>query len=220
MVSVIVISHNYGQFLTKCINSILTNNLNYLKEIIIVDDASKDNTSDVAKKFKKKNKLIKYYKKDFFSLSKSTNFGIKKAKSRFVTKIDADDYVSKNFLKSFCDEIINKKLDFLYGDLVQIKKNYKKIIKQNYKRKHLFKYPMGSGTIFSKKIWKSVNGFNEKLFFQDDFDFWLRIKKKNSFSFGYINQAHYFYRKHNSNMSKNIIQKNLTKLIVIIKNFL
>ena len=113
MVSVIVISHNYGQFLTKCINSILTNNLNYLKEIIIVDDASRDNTSEVAKKLKKKNKLIKYFKKDFFSLSKSTNFGIKKAKSRFVTKIDADDYVSKNFLKSFCDEIINKKLDFL-----------------------------------------------------------------------------------------------------------
>jgi glycosyltransferase involved in cell wall biosynthesis len=47
MVSIIVVSHNYGQFLTKCINSILTNNLNYLKEIIIVDDASKDNTSDV-----------------------------------------------------------------------------------------------------------------------------------------------------------------------------
>ena len=36
MVSVIVISHNFCQFLTKCINSILTNNLNYLKEIQVI----------------------------------------------------------------------------------------------------------------------------------------------------------------------------------------
>ena len=111
MISVIIVSHNYGRFLSKCLTSILSNNVDYLKEIIIVDDSSKDNTFDVAKNFSRKNPRIKYFKKNFKSLSKSTNFGIKQAQAEWVTKIDADDYVSENFLENFSREIIKRKLN-------------------------------------------------------------------------------------------------------------
>jgi len=220
MISVIIVSHNYGRFLSKCLTSILSNNVDYLKEIIIVDDSSEDNTFDVAKNFFQKNSRIKYFKKNFKSLSKSTNFGINQAQAEWVTKIDADDYVSENFLENFSREIIKRKLDFAYGDIIQMNNDKQKTIKQNYSKKSILKYPLGSGTIFRKKLWESVNGFNEKLYFQDDFDFWLRVKNNNRFSLGYINQAHYFYRKHGSNMSDNKIKKNLTKIAVILKNCL
>ena len=65
MISVIIVSHNYGRFLSKCLTSILSNNVDYLKEIIIVDDSSEDNTFDVAKNFFQKNSRIKYFKKNF-----------------------------------------------------------------------------------------------------------------------------------------------------------
>ena len=39
------------------------------------------------------------------------------------------------------------------------------------------KYPLGSGTIFKKNIWKLLNGFDESLKYQDDYDFWLKLKK-------------------------------------------
>ena len=54
MVSVIVISHNYGNYLNRCVNSILHNNKHYINEIIIINDASNDNTDEVVKKLKKK----------------------------------------------------------------------------------------------------------------------------------------------------------------------
>ena len=41
----------------------------------------------------------------------------------------------------------------------------------------LFKYPVGGGTIFKKDLWKEIGGFDEKLKFQDDYDFWLIINK-------------------------------------------
>ena len=70
MISIIVICHNYGRFLKKCIKSILLNEKKYIKEILIIDDSSKDNTKEVASNLKKKNRLIKYFRKNFGSLSK------------------------------------------------------------------------------------------------------------------------------------------------------
>ena len=146
MISIIVICHNYGRFLKKCIKSILLNEKKYIKEILIIDDSSKDNTKEVASNLKKKNRLIKYFRKNFGSLSKSTNFGIKKSKSEWVTKIDADDYVFKNFLKVFYSELNKKKLDFIYGNIIE-KDNLKKkvrIINQGSFKSKIFRYPMGS----------------------------------------------------------------------------
>lgn len=221
MVSVIIVCHNYGMYLSECIKSILTNKKQYLKEIIIIDDSSSDNTFLISKLWAKKNNKIKVYKKYFRSLAKSTNFGIKKSKSNWVTKIDADDFVSKTYLEDFVKEIKSKKLDFVYGDLIEYHNSKKKKkIKQNYPINNLLKYPVGSGTVINKKFWKKLNGFNEKLYYQDDFDFWLKVKKDNKFAKGYLNKANYFYRKHNNNMSKSFFKKNFTKILIIIKNLI
>ena len=180
MVSVIVICHNYGRYLNKCVNSILHNDKSYISEIIIINDSSDDNTEEVAKKLKKKTKKIKYFKKKFRSLSKSINFGVRKSTGNWITKIDADDYVSKNFIKNFFKELMKKILDFMCGNIVEIDNTGKKLktINQNFKNFKQFKYPVGSGTIFNKKLWSAVGGFDETLTYQDDFDFWLKVKKK------------------------------------------
>lgn len=220
MISFIVPTHNYGRFLNKCVLSIFNNNSRFIKEVLIINDSSTDNTDLVVKKLRKKFKKIKYYKKNYKNLAKIYNFGISKSKSDLICKIDADDFISKNFLQDFVKEIKLKKLDFIYGNLVEFFKNKKKIIKQNYDKNHILKYPLGSGTIFKKKLWKRVNGFNEKLYYQDDFDFWLKIKKEKSFKKGYIDKSNYFYRKHNNNMSRSIFKKNYTKLMILLKNLI
>ena len=53
MISVIIISHNYGKYLQDCINSVLNNDPELIKEIILLNDASSDNTDEVSKKSKK-----------------------------------------------------------------------------------------------------------------------------------------------------------------------
>lgn len=222
MVTVIITSHNYGKFIKDCVNSVLNNDQDLIEEIIIINDSSEDNTDDIIKKNFSKIKKIKYFKKNFLSLTKSLNFSINIAKSSWITKIDADDYVTSSFFTKFCNFANEKDFDFIYGNLLikdEIKK--KEYLKNQKINKFLkfIKYPVGSGTLFSKKLWSEVGGFNESNYYQDDYDFWLKINKKSDIKIGYLNQAEYIYRKHQNNMSKNIFKKNLTKIKVFLSNF-
>ena len=58
-----------------------------------------------------------------------------------------------------------------------------------------------------KKIWKKVGKFNQNNFYQDDFDFWLKINKLQNIKIRHLNKALYIYNKHNKNMSKVFSQK-------------
>ena len=119
MISVVVICHNYGRFLEKCVSSIIKADNKFLKEIIIVDDSSTDNTKIIAKNLKKKYKKISLYKKKFKSLSKSTNYAISKSSGSWIVKVDADDYVSKNFISDFVSKIkINNQTDYICSDII------------------------------------------------------------------------------------------------------
>ena len=220
MISIVVICHNYGRFLRKCLSSIIRADNKVLKEIIIIDDSSTDNTSVISAEFQRNYKKIFFYKKKFKSLSKSTNFAISKSSGTWIAKVDADDYVSKNFISDFVSKIkMNDKANYICTDIICFNeaKKIKFKIKQNFTTKNtFFKYPLGSGSLFKKRLWKTVNGFNENLYYQDDLDFWFKIKKIKKLI--YIEKANYFYRKHGRNMSKNIIIKYLTKIYILLKN--
>ena len=65
-----------------------------------------------------------------------------------------------------------------------------------------------------------LGGFDERIKYQDDYDFWLKIKKLKNIKIGYIEQPGYNYRLHGKNMSKNFLKKNLTKIFVLLRSFL
>ena len=223
MISFIVPTHNYGTYLKKCIFSILKNNQKFVKEIIIVNDASTDKTKNIYFKNFKKFKKKKYFEKNFNSLTKSVNFGIKRSKSQWISKVDADDWVSSRYAYHYYNFLKKDNFDFVYSDLIIVNNKNKnsRIKKQKIEGITRFlKYPVGSGTIFKKKLWSRVGGFDENLFYQDDYDFWLKINKLNYIKIGYLEKQLYYYRFHNSNMSKNIVKKNIAKIFLIFKNFL
>ena len=220
MISFIVPSHNYGSLISNCVSSIMKNDKNFIREIIVVNDSSSDHTDEVIKKLKKKYKKIKYFKKNFKNLSKTMNYGILKSTGNIICKIDADDTVTSNFAKKKYKFFLKSKSDFLYSDLVirdKIKNlQYKKRQVANFFLESLF-YPCGSGCLFKKKIWKKVGGYNTNNFYQDDYDFWLRIKKLKGIRISYLNEALYVYNKHETNMSNNLF-KRINQIKIFIKN--
>ena len=56
-ISVIIPVYNTGNYLKKCLDSILNQTLKEI-EIIIVNDGSSDNSLDIIKRYMKKNKTI------------------------------------------------------------------------------------------------------------------------------------------------------------------
>ena len=70
-----------------------------LFEVIIVDDASTDDTIIRVKPYLKKYKNLFLIQNDCnYGVAYSSNVGIKKnASGRFIVRVDADDYVSVDF---------------------------------------------------------------------------------------------------------------------------
>ena len=77
--SLIIPVYNSEKNITECIQSVLNQNFSKEKyEIIIINDASRDNTIKVCRRYRKKNKIIKILNnKKNFGVSYSRNLGIK-----------------------------------------------------------------------------------------------------------------------------------------------
>jgi glycosyltransferase involved in cell wall biosynthesis len=94
LVSVIMPVHNAGRFLAPAIESILAQTYKNF-ELIIVDDASTDDSwktiSQYAKKYKKQIQGIQTKKQVNSAGNGATNYGLKFAKGEFIARMDADD---------------------------------------------------------------------------------------------------------------------------------
>ena len=99
-VSVIVTAYNYGLFLERCLRSLLEQSLpTTAYEIIVVDDASEDNTEDIMERYVEKYSNIRYIRNTKnVGVAESSNVAIREAFGQFIVRVDADDYVNKNFL--------------------------------------------------------------------------------------------------------------------------
>jgi len=98
-VSVVVPAYNEGDFVGKCIQSLL--DLDYPKkqlEIIVVNDGSFDNTKKVCEEFGGEIKLINL-EKNSGRKAIPLNIGLKQAQGEFVVCLDADSIVDPNALK-------------------------------------------------------------------------------------------------------------------------
>lgn len=105
LVSVVVPVYNVKQYLERCIRSIVEQAYKNI-EIILVDDGSSDGSSDVCDKYSAKDRRIKVIHKRNGGLSDARNAGLIQAKGDYIAFIDSDDYVSKEFIKSLYDLVL------------------------------------------------------------------------------------------------------------------
>lgn len=90
-VSVILSTYNRATYLPKAIDSILSQTFQDF-EFIIIDDGSIDKTQEVITAYQEKDPRIKVYKnKRNKGLVHNLNFGIKKARGKYIARMDDDD---------------------------------------------------------------------------------------------------------------------------------
>lgn len=96
-VSVIITCHNYARYLARAIRSAINQSVNKNEyEVIVVDDASTDETQLVMEAFKGHIKPI-ILKKNL-GLAAARNKGIRSSLGRYVVNLDADDYMDENLI--------------------------------------------------------------------------------------------------------------------------
>lgn len=111
-VSVIIPAYNSEKSISRCIDSILIQEMQDF-ELIIVNDGSTDKTEEVVLSYASRlgNKL-KYYYKQNTGVADTRNFGMDKASGKYILFVDSDDYIDKNLLIAQ-EENMNKNIDII-----------------------------------------------------------------------------------------------------------
>jgi glycosyltransferase involved in cell wall biosynthesis len=93
-VSIIVTCHNLGQYLPECLQSVAVQDYPDL-ECVIVDDASTDNTPQIAAGWHAQDARFVYLPTpENLKLPGALNFGIAHARGRYVLPLDADNWLA------------------------------------------------------------------------------------------------------------------------------
>lgn len=211
--SIIITSYNCERFLRDCIDSCLnqfSHSLNY--EVIVVDDGSTDNTSEILKKYT--SKQFKSFKINNSGVEKAANFGLQKAKGRYFVRVDADDMLSSNYLKEL-ELYIVKDVDVIYSDYNDIDETGKvtrEVSLPDYDSKEILKRGdfLATGTILRASLFNHKNVYNPEIKNSglESYELILKLIQKN-FSFCHVPLRLFSYRRHSQNLSS----KNIDKII-------
>ncbi len=196
IISVIVPTYNRGNFVSRCLRSLLLQSLPKSQyEIILVDDSSTDNTSKILDKFNTRIKIIKNKKN--MGLPYSLNVGIKSSLGRFIIRVDSDDYVHTDYLKILSLHLLlNDDIDAVCCDYFRVNEKDIHIERINFDKK-----PIGCCVMFRADQLIKIGLYDEKMILQEDKDLLFRFKKK--FKLYRCPIPLYRYFKHNNNLSNN-----------------
>lgn len=185
--SVIIPLYNKENYIHRTIESILNQSFTDF-ELIIVDDASTDDSLVLAKKYTSEKIIFIEHAKNK-GLAATRNTGIKQASSSYITFLDADDYWKPNFLKTIHELIIS------YSEARIFATNYEedwkgKILVPNNGTNNLprdfsgyidfFKLNIGQGiychgsVCFHRELFEKIGLYNEQIEFSEDIDFNIR----------------------------------------------
>lgn len=97
-ISIIIPIYNVEKYLDKCIDSALKQTYTNL-EIILVNDGSKDNGLDICKKYESMDNRVVLIDKANAGVWLARYDGIKKATGSYISFMDADDYIEKDYIE-------------------------------------------------------------------------------------------------------------------------
>jgi glycosyltransferase involved in cell wall biosynthesis len=209
-ISVIILTHNRAALLPRAISSVLNQTYQSF-ELLIVDDASKDNTREVVGSFcDNRTTYIRHEVNKGEAASRNT--GILNSKGEYIAFLDDDDEwlpkkleMQVNLLES-CSERVGG----IYAGSLRIDQGTGAVLSQWLPSKRGYLYNeisinncigTPSSVLLRKKCFDLVGMFDESIVYGPDYDMWVRISKE--FHFEYIREPLIKYFVHDNRLSTN-----------------
>ena len=192
-VSIIVTNYNYGKFVTRCIRSCLAQK-NVCVEVIVVDDNSSHESVEILDPFKQDVKFIRNGRN--LGVAMSANRGIRAAKSQFVIRVDADDFISSDmcyFMKTYLEanhDAFCVSCDYFMVD------EYENVIERKYAEKD----DISCGIMYRRDLLLESGGYNPKMRHKEEKE--LRKRLGEYYNIHHLRIPFYRYRMHNFNKTK------------------
>lgn len=98
-ISVIVPVYNVEKYLSRCIESILSQTFTDF-ELLLIDDGSTDGSGKICDAYAKTDNRVKVYHTENRGVSAARNLGIKEASADWICFVDSDDWVEEDYLSA------------------------------------------------------------------------------------------------------------------------
>jgi glycosyltransferase involved in cell wall biosynthesis len=178
LVSVVIPCYNQAHFLGEAIESVLGQTYRR-HEIVVIDDGSTDNTSEVAGRYGR----VHLIRQENRGLSSSRNAGIEQSEGEYLVFLDADDRLLPEALRTGVEHLdSHPECVFVFGHYRFIAQNgsplaecrppihddyYGSLLRRNFIGMH-------AAVVYRRTLFESVGGFDGVLDGCEDYDLYLR----------------------------------------------
>lgn len=214
-VDVIVPCYRYGRFLRQCVDSVLTQSVRDVS-VLIIDDASPDNTAEVADGLLEEDSRISYLRHATNRGHINTyNEGIDWASADYLLLLSADDYLLPGALNRAVGLMDRyPELGFTFGNAIETDEQSRKratncLTCENSERiltgaeffalsgpRNIVSTPTA---VVRTALQKKVGGYRRELPHSGDMELWLRLAAHAPI--GFVESPQAVYRRHALNMS-------------------
>jgi glycosyltransferase involved in cell wall biosynthesis len=194
LVSVIIPCFNHGLYIDECLNSVYRQSYNNI-EVIIINDGSTDKFT-VDKLESINDCSIKIINSENRGLSNARNLGINKSNGKYILPLDADDYISVEYISkavSILEE--DEKIILVYGKAEYFGEKIGLWDLKPFSFQEMLLYnQIYASAIFRKSDYLDTGGYDTNLNKGwEDWDFWLSMLTLHSNVY-FINEVCFYYR--------------------------
>ena len=205
-ITFVITAYNYGLYVQRAVRSCLNQQiLADQVEVIVVDDASDDNTEEILQPFMSDRRFNYIRNSVNKGVAAAANIGFRLASGQFVTRVDADDFVAENFaffLVNFLE--FNHDLLGVACDYVLIDDNEETI-----ERRRPDQDPIACGILYRKDLLVLHGLYDENLRHCEEDE--LRVRLGDDYRVERLGMPLYRYRMHNNNKTKQPEYKKVVK---------
>lgn len=178
-VSIVLPVLNGKSHLRRCVESCL-NQTHRNIELLIVDDGSTDETSEIIKSFK--DERIKHLRlKKNYNLPNALNAGFAEAQGEFLTwTSDANSYLPTAIeeLVAFLEK--NRDVDFVYADY------YAHYLEIHYQELRNLPNPqhiteencVGCCFLYTRRVYETIGNYDPRYDLVEDYDYWIKVFRR------------------------------------------
>lgn len=203
-ISIIIPIYNGEKQLNRCLDSVLAQE-DTSWEVILINDGSTDNSGIICDEYASRDNRIKVVHQKNRGASVARNNGIEQAQGKWITFIDADDYIDKNYLTELRKGIIGNTTLIIQGlkhikngnVIKEISFQPETVIEKDFKylfnEKKIFEYGYSVAKLYNSQIIRNNNiRFKKEISYSEDLLFMLEyILYCNTVN--YISGANYNY---------------------------
>ena len=225
-VDVVIPCYNYGRFLGECVSAAIEDQPGADVRVLIIDDASTDDSAEIAQKLAASDDRVevRVHPVNRGHIATFNEGLLDWADGDYCVLISADDRLAPGALRRAADVMdAHPEVGFVYGNAVEFRDGKEAPPARTESRGQVIwpghwwlkrRFREARNCVFSPEIvvrtslQHQVGGYNPDLHHTSDLEMWMRLAAYSDVAYIRVDQA--FYRKHDSNMSRELSDRLVT----------